>query len=382
MTDMLIQLSEETTVNNFRLVNVKNGLICTLEGPQGKELLKDLKQRKKYEYYRNKYGLEIDSIIKDLIIQGFIQVGNYNLEQTMSGLCMVLSAQDTFYQLDKGNLYYDMFQRSENDSKIIGLIGINGFSNSYHHNISFGSVQLVRESTREIADLSRKNLVGDYEVINCIQIKDYGDLGYTIDQSIMEKRISDIGILLKNKNIMPIYIGGDHSVTYFLLNSYIKNNPIQIVQIDAHKDMGYQRGNKVEHGSIIRKLSKNNNVKKIIQLGIRGPIEASEINDGKVIQCNISEVKNEIIANIPVYLTIDSDGFDPALNPAVNYPLFEGLTLKDFSTICEEVSRHDLVGIDIVEYNAENDTSNKLGAHFIGQIILEILRSIGESDAG
>ena len=198
----------------------------------------------------------------------------------------------------------------------------------------------------------------------------------------MEKRISDIGILLKNKNIMPIYIGGDHSVTYFLLNSYIKNNPIQIVQIDAHKDMGYQRGNKVEHGSIIRKLSENNNVKKIIQLGIRGPIEASEINNEKVIQCNISEVKDEIIENIPVYLTIDSDGFDPALNPAVNYPLFEGLTLKDFSMICEEVSRHDLIGIDIVEYNAENDTSNKLGAHFIGQIILEILRSIGESNAG
>ena len=171
MTGMLIQLSKETMVNNFRLVNVKNGLICTLKGPQGKELLKDLKQRKKYKYYRNKYGLGIDSVIKDLIIQGFIQVGNYNLEQTMSGLCMVLSAQDTFYQLDKGNLYYDMFQRSENDSKIIGLIGINGFSNSYHHNISFESVQLVRESTREIADLSRKNLVGDYEVINCIQIK-------------------------------------------------------------------------------------------------------------------------------------------------------------------------------------------------------------------
>lgn len=45
--------------------------------------------------------------------------------------------------------------------------------------------------------------------------------------------------------------------------------------------MGYQRGSKVEHGSVIRKFFENSNVKRIIQIGIRGCVERSEVDNKK-----------------------------------------------------------------------------------------------------
>lgn len=379
MKNELIRLSKETKIKNFHLINTKNGLTCQLGANQGRELLRDLQSSRKYKYYEIKYGSNINLVIEELITQGFVQVGESDIEQTMNGLCMVLPAQDKFYQLEEGNLYYDISQKNQFSSRVIGLIGISGFSNSYYHNISLKSVQEIRKATLEIADLSKNDLVGDYKALNNVQVTDYGDLDYTINQSVMEKRISDIGILLKNKGIVPIYVGGDHSVTYFLLEDYIRDNPVQIIQIDAHKDMGYQRGSKVEHGSVIRKLSENNNVKRIIQIGIRGCVERSEVDNEKVLQCDVNEIKDKILDGVPVYLTIDSDGFDPTLNPAVNYPLFGGITFKMFANICDEIKGFNLIGIDIVEYNAINDTINKLGAHFIGQVILELLKCIGEN---
>lgn len=66
----------------------------------------------------------------------------------------------------------------------------------------------------------------------------------------------------------------------------------------------------------------------------------------KVVQSDVNGIKDKILDSVPVYLTIDSDGFDPTLNPAVNYPLFGGITFKMFANMCDEIKGFNLIRIE------------------------------------
>ncbi len=158
-----------------------------------------------------------------------------------------------------------------------------------------------------------------------------------------------------------ISVGAEHSVTYGFVMAHAKKYPnLTVLQLDAHSDLreAYQ-GNPYSHASVMARV--NDLGLNICQAGIRAQCkeEAELIKNSANIHTYyahgirknanwISEIVSKMTEN--VYITIDADGFDPSIVPAVGTAepggLFWEETLELLRTVCKE---KNVVGFDIVE---------------------------------
>ncbi|MCB9239786.1 MAG: agmatinase [Flavobacteriales bacterium] len=155
--------------------------------------------------------------------------------------------------------------------------------------------------------------------------------------------------------------GAEHTVTYGLFKAFHELNPnVSILQIDAHSDLriAYQ-GNPYSHASVMARIHELN--VQIAQVGIRAQcIEESQlIKANPNIQTHYAhqlkdsgEYINRILEHLTdeVYITIDADGLDPSIVPAVGTAEPGGMlwyqTLDLLHAVC---TRKKIVGFDIVE---------------------------------
>src|ERR1051325_8804060 len=81
---------------------------------------------------------------------------------------------------------------------------------------------------------------------------------------------------VRASGVIPLAVGGDHSITYPILKALGKERPVGMVHIDAHCDTGGTfEGSKFHHGGPFR-LAVLDGVldpERTIQIGIRGPAE-------------------------------------------------------------------------------------------------------------
>ncbi|MDR0953671.1 MAG: agmatinase [Elusimicrobiota bacterium] len=165
--------------------------------------------------------------------------------------------------------------------------------------------------------------------------------------------------LEKNK-ALPFYLGGEHSISQALINPYIKKHgkKLSVLHFDAHADLRKEYfGDSRSHACALYPASRQ---VKVVQVGIRsvGSDEKQNINSGNVktflmhehldIKKLIPAVLKELTET--VYLTIDVDGFDPAVVPGTGTPQpggfswYEGLEL--FKAI---IAKKKIVAVDVVE---------------------------------
>ena len=167
-------------------------------------------------------------------------------------------------------------------------------------------------------------------------------------------------------------VGGEHSCPYGLieaLTSYYSD--FGILHFDAHADLrqAYE-GFDHSHASIFYNVSKLEEVKKIIQVGLRDVSEsevlyASESNQ-KILQYfmsyiheqqfkgkSLSVVYDEIITGLPqnVYISFDIDGLEPHLCPGTGTPVAGGFQFNEAMYLIEKVvqSGRNIIGFDLCE---------------------------------
>lgn len=159
---------------------------------------------------------------------------------------------------------------------------------------------------------------------------------------------------------LPIYLGGEHSISQALINPYIKKygKKLSVLHFDAHADLRKDyEGDPRSHASALYPASRK---VKVVQVGIRsvGEDERGEINKGNVKTFLMHEnldIKKLIPAVLKqltdtVYITIDVDGFDPSVVPGTGTPQpggfmwYEGLAL--FKQV---IAKKNIVAIDVVE---------------------------------
>jgi agmatinase len=78
------------------------------------------------------------------------------------------------------------------------------------------------------------------------------------------------------KGVIPLAVGGDHSITYSILKAVGRKQPVGMVHIDAHCDTaGVYEGSKFHHGGPFRQavLAGVLDPERSIQIGIRGGAE-------------------------------------------------------------------------------------------------------------
>ena len=187
---------------------------------------------------------------------------------------------------------------------------------------------------------------------------------FKIDKNI-NKALNKISYILKellDKNLFPMTLGGEHSITPGCLEPFVKKyNDICLLHFDAHADLrDSYGGEKFSHASAIRRCLDYPNVS-VISFGVRN-ISVSEIpflkkNSSRI---NIFWAKDKakwdlkkfkkMIMNKIVYLTFDVDGLDSSIMPATGTPEPGGLLWDETLKIIRIASKNsNIIGADINE---------------------------------
>ncbi len=175
-------------------------------------------------------------------------------------------------------------------------------------------------------------------------------------------KISNINEKILKKNMFPLTLGGEHSITPGCIAPFTKKyRKLCILHFDAHADLrnNYQ-GEKYSHASAIRRCLDYKNVS-LISFGIRN-ISQSEI---LYLKRNSSRIKifwakdkkkwnlnlfKKLIKNQTVYLTFDVDSFDSSIMPATGTPEPGGLLWDETLDIIKIAMKNSkVVGADINE---------------------------------
>jgi guanidinopropionase len=191
--------------------------------------------------------------------------------------------------------------------------------------------------------------------------------------------------------IIPLSVGGDHSITYPILKAIGEKEPVGMVHIDAHMDTGgpYD-GEKFFHGGPFRQavLAGVLDPDRCIQIGIRGAAEFSGefsyeagmtvIHAEEVERRGIDDViaeAREVVGDESFYITIDVDGIDPAYCPGTGTPEVGGLTPLQVQMLLRGVRSPHIVGGDVVEVAPQYDPTTNT-AHVAAQLLFELFTLI------
>jgi agmatinase len=179
----------------------------------------------------------------------------------------------------------------------------------------------------------------------------------TMEEVMQEiRRVAD-EIVSRDK--FPVVLGGEHSITAPVVAAVASRYPgLSVLQIDAHADLRESfMGTPLNHACAMRRVLE---YARTTQVGIRSlsPEEAAiapTLPTEIFYDFNMRQHDDwieRIVESLSetVYITIDCDGFDPAIMPAVGTPEPGGLTWYEALTLLRRViESRRVVGCDIVE---------------------------------
>ncbi|MFD4816057.1 agmatinase [Peribacillus butanolivorans] len=226
------------------------------------------------------------------------------------------------------------------------------------------------EAIRDFSILLRPyNPEQDINIFDYISGIDYGDIpivpGYI---SETYKKIEEELTPVIEKGIIPISLGGDHSITLGELRAIVKKHgPVALLQFDAHSDTWDSYfDQKYNHGTVFRRAIEEGliDVSRSLQIGMRGGLYGPEdLQDARDLGLGVYttndykrmgvekmlEVIHERVANGPVFLSFDIDFLDPVYAPGTGTPEVSGANIDDALTFVRGLTNIDFVGFDLVE---------------------------------
>ncbi|MDP1419688.1 agmatinase [Peribacillus simplex] len=258
------------------------------------------------------------------------------------------------------------------------------------------------EAIRDFSILLRPyNPEQDINIFDYISGIDYGDIpiipGYI---SETYKKIEEELTPVIEKGIIPISLGGDHSITLGELRAIVKKHgPVALLQFDAHSDTWDSYfDQKYNHGTVFRRAIEEGliDVSRSLQIGMRGGLYGPEdlqdardlglgvytTNDYKRIGVEkMLGVIHERVANGPVFLSFDIDFLDPVYAPGTGTPEVSGASIDDALALVRGLTNIDFVGFDLVEVLPSYD-HGQITAAAAANIVYEFITLIALAKKG
>lgn len=243
---------------------------------------------------------------------------------------------------------------------------------------------------RTIERIGPYNHVLDCAPIYELRVADIGDVPFgsrfRLEQSHddIERRIGQIVAA----GVVPLSVGGDHSITHPILKAVGRERPVGLIHIDAHCDTsgGFDQ-TKFHHGGPFRNAVLDGvlDPSRTIQIGIRGSSEYlwefSYESGMTVIHAEempslgipaVIERARQVVGDGPTYITFDIDSLDPAFAPGTGTPEIGGLTTREALELLRGLKGLNIVGGDVVEVAPQYDATTNT-AHAGAQMLFEIL---------
>ena len=189
---------------------------------------------------------------------------------------------------------------------------------------------------------------------------DAGDLTFQQDDDAFAHIEEAVNLLLAHR-LIPISLGGDHSITYPIIKAFHnKFDKLQILHFDAHPDLYDELdGNRLSHACPFARIMENDLAQRLVQVGIRG-MNGHQRLQAEKFGVEVIEMKNwrdDIILKFdgPLYISFDLDGLDPAFAPGVSHFEPGGLSTRQAIQMIHNIKTPEIIGADIVEFNPQRD---------------------------
>jgi agmatinase len=201
-----------------------------------------------------------------------------------------------------------------------------------------------------------------------LKTHDLGDLHVAGDVELTLGRLALVAQDLFDDGKIPVFIGGEHTITLGVARSLDKN--VAVVSFDAHLDLRDDYlGLTVSHTTFMRRINEDVKPAKILEIGTRAVCKeeldyAKEAGIDYLTSHQIrkdgaketAETMKEILEGYEkIYVTIDMDVLDPAFVPAVPNPEPEGLDTATLLDLLEAVCDRRVIGFDVVEVAPQYD---------------------------
>lgn len=239
------------------------------------------------------------------------------------------------------------------------------------------------------------NLALDVDIFEHCSGVDYGDL--PVISGYIEETYTQIKAALcplVEAGVIPVLMGGDHSITLPELRAVAKTHgPVALIHFDSHTDTNDQYfGKPYYHGSPFRRAVEENIVlaENSIQVGMRGSVYSRDAYDEstalgfQVITMSavrkmgpeeLMVIVRERVGQRKVFVTFDIDVVDPAFAPGTGTPEVGGFTSGEAVDLVRGLRGLKFVGFDVVEVLPAYDPA-EITALLAANIMYEFLSLI------
>jgi agmatinase len=196
---------------------------------------------------------------------------------------------------------------------------------------------------------------------------------------------------LLKAGVLPIGLGGDHSVTLGELRAmHARHGPVALVQFDSHSDTWDNYwGLKYTHGTPFRRACEEGllDTAHSIQFGLRGSEYApGDLDDTRSLGFQVLTT-NELLsipaeqaaaailtrtAGRPTFISFDIDFFDPAFAPGTGTPEVGGPTSAYGLKVLRHLADLNLAGCDVVEVLPAHDHAS-ITALLAATVVFELM---------
>ncbi len=282
-----------------------------------------------------------------------------------------------------GELVKDIERKLKGGDFMVALLGIPHDRNSSFMRGAASAPKEIRRAlfsdattliTESGIDLGRKGAMGD---LGDLSFRRREDIGETIE------KIGSAASIIIEHGKKPIFLGGDHFVTYPIIKALGKKiDDLTIIHLDAHADIyDSYGGNIYSHASPFARIMEERLVSRLVTVGVRTMnehqreqvkrfgievVRMSEVGEGG----GASRLSRLDLGGRPVYVSFDMDVLDPAFAPGVSHHEPGGMTTRLAIDLINSLDA-EIVGADVVELNPGRDVSG-ITAAAAAKIVKEI----------
>lgn len=184
---------------------------------------------------------------------------------------------------------------------------------------------------------------------------------------------------------LPLFIGGDHSVTYpIVAGLHDVVGPVHIVHVDAHPDLyDNLQDNPLSHASPFARILEQGYARSLTQYGVR-TLTAHQREQVTRFGVRCHEMRHHRRwtppeVDGPVYVSLDLDAIDPAFVPGVAHQEPGGMTVRDVLDVLGWIDT-PVVGGDVVEYHPQRDiqgTTAIVAAKLVRELAAKMIGGVG-----
>jgi formimidoylglutamase len=197
-----------------------------------------------------------------------------------------------------------------------------------------------------------------------LAIRDLGDADVSsIDTASIQRRVADLAGDVHALDALPVFLGGDNSLTYANVSPLLDDGTVGVVNVDAHLDVRAVR-DRPTSGTPYRQLLEAG-LDAYVCVGARhhetSTAYADYVADTGGAVVTAETVGDDVAAAVErvleatshvdtLYVSVDCDVLDASAAPGVSAPTPGGLTTRELFALVRQLATDDrLAGVEIVE---------------------------------